>query len=63
MRNDNSIVDRIYDRHMAHLAYKLHDETCERVWCAIASALGSGTMAEIRTAIGEARWWSRELTP
>ena len=63
MRQDDQIVDRIYDQHMGHLAYKLSDDTCERVWYAIAETLGSGSRAEIRSAIGEAQWWSRELTP
>jgi hypothetical protein len=62
-RQDDRIVDRLYDRHLGHLAYKLSDETCERVWYAICSALGGGSRAEIRAAIDEAQYWGRELTP
>jgi hypothetical protein len=63
MRIEDRIVDRIYDRFMGHLDYKLSDETCERVWYAICEALGDGTRAEIRRAIWEGQWWGRELTP
>lgn len=62
MSKDNWMIDRIYDRYLSHLAYRLSDETCDRVWHEISAALGSATYPEIRKAMDEAKAWADLLT-